>query len=373
MIQYHMRIGVDGNEANVEKQVGVSVYTLRLLNYARKIADHNTQFYIFLRSKPLSLMPKENEWFRYIIIPGPFAWLRTSLPLYLQLKRNIDVFFSPAHYSPPFCPVPLVVTIHDLSYVYYPQEFLKKDLYKLTHWTKESVEKAAKIICVSQTTKKDVMKHYAIPEEKIVVIYNGYEKTVSENKNNTSKILSTYSLSDTKYLLYAGTLQPRKNISFLVRTFAKLHINYPTLKLVLTGKKGWLYDEIFETVQSLSLQKKVIFTGYVSDEELITLYRNALCFVHPSLYEGFGLPLIEAMANGCPVVSSFASSLPEIGGDACLYFDPKNEADLTEKLQTIIESQTTRKELIRKGKERVTFFSWEKSGEETVKVLRQAV
>ncbi len=175
-----MKIAIDGNEANVKERVGVSVYTFQLLLYFKKISSKDTEFIIFLKNKPLKSLPLENEYFKYEVVPGSILWSQTSLPFRLYqskfLKQKIDVFFSPAHYSPRLSPFNTIVTIHDLSYYYYPNEFLKKDLYKLKNWTKYSVNNAKNIIAVSKTTKKDIIKFYNIQENKISVIYNGYEK-----------------------------------------------------------------------------------------------------------------------------------------------------------------------------------------------------
>ncbi|MCX7881397.1 MAG: glycosyltransferase family 4 protein [Patescibacteria group bacterium] len=359
-----MVIGIDGNEGNTSQKVGVSVYTTNLLYYFNKWANQNTQFKVYLKEKPSFNLPKENRYFKYKIVPGKFLWSQVFLPLNLYQERSIDVFFSPAHYLPRFCPVPQIVTIHDLSYLYYPENFLKKDLYQLKNWTKYSILKAKKIIAVSNSTKNDILKNYHLPEKKIIVIYNGYEKI--KGKKSTLKIRK----NNKPYLLYVGTIQPRKNISFLLSAFAKIKTKYPQLELILAGKKGWLYEEIFKKVIDLGLEKEVFFTDYITDYQLIFLYQNALCLIMPSLYEGFGIPILEAMSLGCPVISSFVSSLPEIGGDACLYFDPKDENDLLDKLKILMENKTLRKELIEKGKKRVRLFSWEKSAQETLTVIK---
>lgn len=365
-----MIIGIDGNEANVEKQVGVSVYTLNLLDYFQKKADENTRFRIFLREKPKDFLPKENKLYKYCAVRGKFFWSQLFLPLNLYLPKNrVQVFFSPAHYAPRFCPAPFVVTIHDLSYFYYPKEFLKKDLYQLKNWTKYSVEKSAKVIAVSKTTKKDLMKWYQIPDEKIEVIYNGFKKT-SGNCLPHEALAKWGKLKIKNYLLYVGTIQPRKNLNALIEAFNLFQKNHPDFKLVIAGKKGWLYEEIFNLVEKLGLKEKVIFTGYVPDDELAALYKNAFCLIMPSLYEGFGLPILEAMAYSCPVISSFNSSLPEVGGEAALYFDPKNPQDLLDKINELFDNKKIKEELIEKGKNRVKSFSWEKCAQETLEVIK---
>ena len=365
-----INIGIDGNEANVNKRVGVSVYALNILKYFNKTADKNVRFYIYLKNDSLYDLPKENEFFKYKVISGNFLWSQIFLPLYLQQNKNIDVYFSPAHYLPLVCPVPQVVTIHDLAYLYYPEDFTKKDLWQLKNWTKLSVKKANKIIAVSKTTKKDILKNYGVNEDKISVIYNGYEKKDQRSKIKNQK--NSLKLKNKEpFILFVGTIQPRKNIETLINAFNIFIETNRDFKLIIAGRKGWLYKSIFEKVKTLNLEKRVIFTDHVSDPELIWLYKNAFCLVLPSFYEGFGIPVLEAMNFDCPVIASYSSSLPEIGGNAGLYFDPKNPADLLEKLNTLQGNDVLRKELVAKGRQRIKDFSWEKCGEQTLEVIKQ--
>jgi len=363
-----MIIAVDGNEANVKERVGVSVYALNLLKYFRKHADKNTVFKIFLKNRPLEDLPEENKYFRYEVIPGKVFWLQFFLPLHLFKKNDFDVYFSTAHYLPCCLKTPSVVTVHDLSYIFFPQDFLKKDLYKLKNWTKKSVYKATKIIAVSKTTKQDIVKSYEIDPQKITVIYNGYEKKSS---------LSETKLKDknTKhpYILYVGTLQPRKNITTLITAFAKYKQFYPDFKLVIAGKKGWLYEKIFNLSKKLGLEDEIYFTDYISNNQLIYLYENAFCFVLPSFYEGFGIPPLEAMSFGCPVISSISSSLPEVSGNAALYFDPDDPYDLVEKLKKLKNDPDMRKNLTKKGYERIKLFSWNDCAQKTLSTIKSAV
>ncbi len=361
-----MIIGIDGNEANVDKKVGVSVYTLKLLEYFQKVGSAEKRFVVFLREQPNKSLPEETEYYRYSVVPGKILWSQIFLPYHLHFKTKIDVFFAPAHYAPRFCPVPVVLTIHDLSFFYYPNEFRKKDLYQLKNWTEYSIKKAVKIIAVSKTTKKDIRKFYDIPEEKISIIYNGFEKHSGDSKHIS---LEQYGIEKNKFLLFVGTLQPRKNISYLIKAFAKFKITNPDFKLVIVGKQGWLFDDIYAEVIRLNLEKSVLFTGYLADNEVIKLYKNAFCFVLPSLYEGFGIPVLEAMSNGCPVIASHSSSLPEIGGDACLYIDPTDEQDLLDKLNDLTDNKSLYDTLIKKGSERIKNFSWNTCAAETLQVL----
>jgi len=365
-----IKIGIDGNEANVSEKVGVSVYTFNLLKYFSKISNNEIQFLIFLKNKPQLDLPEENKYFKYRVVPGKFFWSQIFLPLALYFNNSIDVFFSPAHYLPRFCPVPQVVTIHDVAYLYFPDDFTKKDLWQLKNWTNFSINKATQIIAVSKTTKKDIVKNYGVDEEKISIVYNGFEKITKEKTSAVEERSGkTAEVKSKKYILFVGTIQPRKNLELLIDSFGKFSQANKDFKLVIVGKKGWLYKSIFEKVRIMRLEDKVIFAGHVSDAELVGYYKNAFCFVLPSLYEGFGIPVLEAMSYGCPVIASFTSSLPEVGGDASLYFDPKNPDDLLEKLNMILNNKNLKKELIAKGNLRIKDFSWEKCAKETLNVI----
>jgi glycosyltransferase involved in cell wall biosynthesis len=356
-----IRIGVDGNEANVEKKVGVSVYALNILRYFSQVANHETSFIVYLKNSPLLDLPNENKFFKYKVIKSNFLWSQIRLPIELYTNKNINIYFSPAHYLPLFCPVPQVVTIHDLAYLYFPDDFTKKDLWQLRNWTGSSIKKARQIIAVSKTTKKDIVKNYEVDENKVSVVYNGYEKQTVE-KTSAVKLK--------KYILFVGTIQPRKNLEILIDAFDKFVKTNIDFKLMIVGKKGWLYESIFEKVRIMKLEDKIIFTDHVADKELVWYYKNAFCLVLPSLYEGFGIPVLEAMNYNCPVIASFSSSLPEVGGDASLYFDPKNSDDLLDKFNILKNNSKLRKELILKGKQRIKDFSWGKCGKETLEVIK---
>lgn len=366
-----IKIGVDGNEANVEKRVGVSVYALNILKYFCNIAKQEIQFDIYLKRLPLTDLPRENKYFKYKTIPGNFLWSQISLPLFLYQHKNIDVYFSPAHYLPGFCPVPQVVTIHDVAYLYYPEDFTKKDLWQLKNWTAFSIKKAKQIIAVSKTTKKDIVKNYDVDENKVTVVYNGFEKQISQNSHLRQGFGGQGKIKN--FILFVGTIQPRKNLEVLIDAFDKFTQTNNDFKLVIVGKKGWLYKDIFEKVKTMKLEDKIIFTDHVTDEDLIWYYKNAFCLTLPSIYEGFGIPVLEAMSYDCPVIASFSSSLPEIGGEASLYFDPKNSDDLLEKLESLQNNNELRKQLISKGQQRIKDFSWEKCGKETLNVIIDSV
>lgn len=370
-----MIIGIDGNEANTSKRLGVGEYAYKLLMQFASAKD--LDFLIYLKNQPLPDLPEERNNLKYRVLKPGKAWTQWRLPLDLYThKPQPDVFFTPTHYAPRFSPAPTVISIMDLAYLYFPEMFKKTDLYKLKNWTAQSVRNAKSIITISQSTKNDIIKEYKIPGEKVVVIYPGIKSVISQNSQSITMetLQSKYEISK-NFILFVGTLQPRKNISRLIEAFAKTlsQEKIPSdLELVIVGKKGWLYEDIYKKPAQLGIEEKVKFLNFVTDEELAILYKNAICYVLPSLYEGFGLPVLEAMQHNCPVITSNVSSLPEAGGDAALYVNPEDISDISEKIKTLIIDKQLRQQLIEKGKKQITKFSWEKTAKETLKVLEQA-
>lgn len=364
-----MILGIDGNEANVEKKVGVSEYAFELLWQfsGSQIAD--CEFSIYLKEPPQKELPPETEGWKYRIVKPKKLWTQIGLPLDLYLhKPRPNIFFTPTHYAPRFCPVPSVISIMDLSYVHFPQTFKKSDLYQLTSWTAYSVKKAKRIITISEASKNDIIKHYQVTPDRVMVTYPGFKPTLSQKppEIKMDQILKKYGING-NYLLFVGTLQPRKNIARLIEAFSKL--NSPSINLVIVGKAGWLYEEIYAAPKKFGVEKRVKFLDYVSDEDLSILYKNALCFVLPSLYEGFGLPILEAMSNGCPVVTSNVSSLPEAAGTAAVFVDPESVQSIKEGIEKVTQDQRLRRKLIENGFKQVKKFSWEKTAKETLDVL----
>lgn len=377
-----MIIGIDGNEANVKNRVGSGEYSFELLKQFEKIKAKSLKFKIYLKEKPGEDLPKTRAGWEYGIIGPRFLWTQVGLPLaLLSDKARLDVFFSPSHYAPRFAfNIPVVISVMDIAYLHYPDMFKKKDFYQLKSWTNYSVRMAKKVITISKSSKNDIIEHYRIPEEKVVVVYpgiksgilSGFETNAKFKMQNSNLLKEKYNI-DGDYVLFVGTIQPRKNIARLIGAFGELlkenNFKNRKLSLVIVGKKGWLYEEIFAAPAKFGLEDKVKFLDFVEASDLPALYGNALCFIMPSLYEGFGLPVLEAMRYGCPVAASNVSSLPEAGGDAALYFDPYNYRDIAEKMKILIRDEDIRQNLIKKGFAQIKKFSWEKAAVETLEVL----
>lgn len=360
-----MILAIDGYEANAGLRVGVGRYAFELIDRIAKRQNRQDaafdQVRVYVPGAVAPHMPQATSTFGYRSVQPKQLWTFIGLPLALALDRpTADVVFSPTHYIPRFVRICRVMAIMDVSYFTYPKLFRPQDLYKLVHWTEYSVRRAAKIITISEFSKRAIINAYHIPETKVVVAYPGFVMSNS----------STISAVPNRYILSVGTIQPRKNFVRLIEALGLLPDK--EISLVIVGKKGWLYDEILSAPKKYGLEKRVQFLDFVPDEQLPALYKNAACFALPSLYEGFGLTVLEAMSHDIPVVVSKTSSLPEIAGDAGIYVDPEDTKSIAAGLtQAITEKGTTRSDRVKSGKDRVKDFTWDKAAEKVMAVLTE--
>jgi len=368
-----MLIGIDGNEANVNNRVGSNVYAYEVINGLYKLEKEKKEnkYIVYLKSKPLADFPRQESWWRYKVVGPKKFWTRFGLPLALfTQKEKLDVFFTPGHYGPMFCPVPAFISVLDTSYLSFPGYFNKDDLHKLMAWTAGSVKKAKKVITISESSKKDIIKFYKRKAGDVVVAYPGYDRRrynvrVKSQKTEIKNIRKKYNIN-TEYIIYVGTLQPRKNLTRLIEAFNGLGLG--DVKLVITGRRGWMYDEIFDRVEKLGLTDKVLFTGYVEVCDLPYLVAGAKLFVLPSLYEGFGIPVVEAKALGVVTVISKNSSLIEVGGNSSIFIEkPEQIENIEGAIQKALNlNQAERNEIIGKGLEEIKKFDWEKCVEKII-------
>lgn len=360
-----LQIGIDINEANVASRVGTGQYTYHILQnwYKHKEID----FHLYHRDPLRADMPAQTEHWQYHEVGPSPAWIRFGLPLYLLTHARNDIFWSPAHYMPAYTGCKSVVTIHDLAYEYFPKLFLPSDLYKLKNWTRAAVKQASKVVAVSKATKADLLKLYEVSGDKVSVVHNGYDADIFNLSPKISPdLLANYNLSPESYILFLGTIQPRKNAIKLVEAFGLLKEKGYKGKLVIAGNIGWLADETLSAIKSSPVASDIIMTGYVSDDTRKTLYTYADVYVLPSLYEGFGVPAIEAMGCGAPVAVANNSSLPEVVGDAGVLFDEQSPADIA---RAINELKSDRSKWSKLSLARAKDFSWDKCAEETLQAL----
>ncbi len=362
-----MIIGIDANEANLTAhRVGINQYAFDLLHALYDLKTSHT-FVIYLKSMPLSDLPKQRSGWTYRIIPFPKLWTQTRLPfdLYVHTPRP-DVFFSVTHYAPRFAPMPTVVAIMDLGFLKTPDQFTPKDFNQLKHWTSYSVQNAKKIIAISEYTKNDIIENYKKNPADICVTYPSYDKKLFKPTKNPA-VLKKYGISS-PYILFLSSLKPSKNVEGLIRAFDELKLS--KMDLVICGKKGWLYDQIFHLVKNLKLENRVHFTGFIEEAEVPVLMSMSEAFVLPSFFEGFGIPVLEAMACGVPVVTSDIASLPEVGGDAAIYVDPTDIGSIAAGIKIALGPK--KPQFVRDGLSRVKSFDWAKTAAQTLICLETA-
>jgi glycosyltransferase involved in cell wall biosynthesis len=376
-----MKIGIDIR--NIGRQrTGSEAVVLELTKNILKI-DHANEYFLFTDTedrdvldnieKSLELEGVDNVRIISLKARNKFAWAFWAMPKYLR-KNKLDVYHT-EYILPFFIPkrTRAITHIHDVSFKAH-KEFIKKtDLFFLNILIPYSIRRADTIIAISEFTRNEIEKYYKVDSEKIEMIHNAVNKKKdSLRTSNAEEVREKYGLPE-KYILYIGTLQPRKNVSSLIKAFARVSHQIPEIKLVVAGnKKAHNFDqEIDRSVESLKLDDKVVFPGFIDEKDKMVVYSGAHVFAYPSFYEGFGLPLLEAMSVDVPVISSSSSSLKEVGGDACLFFDPSDLDDLSKKLYTICIDEELRNNLVDSGRQRVSFFSWQKSAKQLLKIYQK--
>lgn len=368
-----MRIGIDARFfGSIGK--GLGRYTQKLIENLEK-TDSENRYFVFLRRENWEEYRPKNKNFVKVLADIPWYGFREQIQFPKILKKHsLDVVHFPHFNVPVSFKGKFVVTIHDLILLRYPTKrasalsplayFFKKMAYGFV--IRRAVRKSEKIIAVSKHTKKDIEKYFGVPGEKISVTYEAVDIAGKAPGVSDGNILEKYGIIK-PFLLYVGNAYPHKNLERLVLVFREIAKKHPHLHLALVGKEDYFYRRLKKFV-SENFAKKVIFTDFVPDEHLGVVYREALLYVFPSLYEGFGLPPLEAMVRNIPVASSSASCLPEILGDAAAWFDPEGMANMAETIEKAIADGDLRKKLIEKGREQVRKYSWEKMARETLEI-----
>ena len=354
-----MKIAIDGYEANVPQRLGSSQVAFNLIKAIESL-DKKNEYVVYIPENPLPDLPKARAGFKYKKIGPKRLWTYIALPIALKTSK-FDLFFSPTHYIPRFSAIKKIATIFDLSFLKFPETFISRDLWQLKNWTKFSVENSDHIITISNSTKKDIIASYGINKNAVTVAYPGYDSEIFHKKN----------VSLDNYIIYIGTIQPRKNLIRLMEAVARID----SLKLIIVGKtegmgkKGWKYEDILETPKRLGIEDRVEFSGFVEKKKLHDLLAHAQAFVLPSLYEGFGIPVLEAMASGTPVIVSNVSSLPEVVGEAGLLVDPYSVDQIEQAIRTITSDKKLQQKYSKLGILQAKKFSWDKMAKTVLKVF----
>ena len=368
-----MLIGVDASRALVAQRTGTEAYSLHLVR-AMLSAGSPHRFRLYLNAAPPARLFPVGPHCDLRVMPFPRLW--THLALSAEMLRDPpDVLYIPSHVLPLIHPRCSVVTVHDLGHRTYPGAHTTTQRWYLEWSTSYHVRCAAHLIADSEATKADLVRLYGATPGRVTVAYLGVDPALRpiRDRDLLSCVCSKYGIEG-PYLLYVGTLQPRKNLSRLIEAFGTLVREGaidPDLTLVLAGKRGWLSEGILAKAGEVGIAGRVHLTGYVDDRDLAALYSGATLFVMPSLYEGFCLPVLEAMACGTPVACSNTSSLPEVVGDAAVTYDPHDVGDMATAIGRVLAEEGLRAELVARGHERCTQFTWSACARQVIDVLEQ--
>jgi glycosyltransferase involved in cell wall biosynthesis len=368
-----MRIGFDAT-AIPANRTGAGNYIFNLVQALARIDSHN-QYMIFAKPSHIGEFGIDQPNFHFTGVnlsarPQRLAWEQASLPLRIK-QLGLDVLHSP-HYTMPLPKTcKSVVTFCDMTFHLLPEMHsrLKRVFFqRMMRW---SASHADKLIAISESTRHDVIRLLNVAPEQIVTIPLAASPDYRALPANcVAEVCTRYELMPGRYIAYVGVLEPRKNVPLLIEGYAALAAEFPDIPLVIAGKKGWMYDEIFQRLTALGLEQRVRFLGYVPDADLTPLYNGARVFVYPSRYEGFGLPVLEAMQCGTPVITTNVSSMPEVAEDAALLVAPDDLAGLVVALRRVLTDDILARDLGQRGQKRSATFSWERCAQETLQVYQ---
>lgn len=362
-----MRLAIDASRSTVERLTGTEYYSRQIIRYLIDINDtlpNPHQITLYFRDTPSEDLFSKSSNLEQRVIPFPRLWTHLRFASALWLSQP-DVTFVPAHTLPYALPNAAVVTVHDLGYKHFPEAHTRSQLRYLNWSTRHSALRATQILVDSQATADDLQAYYEIEPEKIQVVYPGVD--APEDKRDWS-LYGKYNLP-LAYFLFIGTLQPRKNIERIVQAFDMWQQANPESKigLVLAGKKGWLFDDAWvEDVDNICI------TGYIDETDKGALMRQATALIFPSLYEGFGFPVVEAMHMGTPIIASNTSSLPELVGDAGILVNPLSVPEIAASLDLVADNELLRRKLSIKGMVQAKNFTWQNAAEKTLEILEKA-
>ena len=389
-----MRIGIDARFYGPIGK-GLGRYTQEIVDNIIKMVDlSQVSVVVFLSPENFNEFSISHKNIKKIKIRMHwYSWQEQIFFPWFIWREKLDLIHYPHFNVPVFTPCRFVVTIHDLILTHFPTTratthsplvyYFKNLAYRFV--IKQAIKRSQKVITVSNFTKNDILEQFKIPEEKIVVTYEGVANLHKGNDDSFSVKLNyqennlVENVLKNDFLLYVGNAYPHKNLEFLLRVFKNIREIKPNLRLVLIGKEDYFYNKLRNFALSINLLKSnsedspVVFADYVPDRQLLVFYQKASAYIFPSLYEGFGLPPLEAMAQSCPVISASTSSLPEILGQAALYFNPKEEEELKKRVLELLDNGSLRSELINKGKEQIKKYSWEECARQTFSVYEQAL
>jgi len=364
-----MKIGIDASRYNLGGGTGVELYSTKIIHGLIEYFKHHKEYSLVLYTpKKLALYKTKN--IRHRVIPMKRFWTKIRLSIEMLLHKP-DVLFIPSHMFPRFAPKRAYIMIHDVAFMHIKNAYGRIHYWHLKSGTKYAVKKAKKILVPSEATKKDLIKFFKCPEEKIEVVYHGCDfahKTLQPKFE--SEVFERMGLKrKDSFFLFIGRIEAKKNISRIIEAFMKFSEKFPNWKLILAGKRGAGFQQILKKAEQLNAFEKVVMPGYITENEKHVLMKYCNAFVFPSLYEGFGFPILEAFTYGKIVITSQKASATEVAGDAAIYVDPNNEQSIQDAMRRIVSTPNLKEELAKKEKIMLAKFKWKDSIAKTVKIL----
>ncbi len=356
-----MIIGIDASKLGVSKKTGVEISTSELIKAVLKQDKENVYWLYSKTALPKAYLT--NERVKNVIVAGKKLW--TLRALSKELKQHPpEIFWSPSNFLPYNLPNKSVATIHDLAFYLFPESYRLKDRLLSTFTLKRAIKKASMLIAVSKQTKKDLKDYFSVPGENIEVIYHSLRTDLKTELIDFKKLYPNLD----KYFICVGRLEARKNLLNVVRAFNKFNQsdNKDNIKLFLGGSRGYGYKKIIKLIKKLKLKDKVIIADYINSKHLGALYKNSLGLIFPSLYEGFGLNVLEGFAAGIPVLTSNLGAMREVSAGGALLVDPFDTTSIANGLRELAYNKNLRQNLILKGKDRLADFSWEESANKLI-------
>jgi len=370
-----MRIGIDAHAIG-SQTAGNETYIKNLIEALAAIDAENEYVLFFTRPEVAKSWRGRFRNFRVCLVRPHARYVRILFSLPWTVWRTGVDLLHVQYVAPPICPRPIVATIHDLSFEHLPQMYTPRERWLFKLAIGYTARRAARILTVSEYSARDILATYRVPPERVVVTPEGVSALFVPVRDPAclQAVRHRYGIAR-EYILSVGSLQPRKNLVRLIRAYINLRRRDDDLdhQLVIVGKKGWLYQDIFRAARQSPFAQDIIFTGYVPEEDLPALYSGATVFVYPSLFEGFGLPVLEAMACGVPVITSYSSSLPEVVGEAAILVNPYDERAIEAALQRAVWDAELRRELSERGLRRAQQFSWKRTAELTLRAYEEVV
>ena len=370
-----MKIAVNTRFLLKDKLEGIGIYTQEIFSRVVQLMPEHEFYFLFDRPfseefifakniTPLIVSPPARHPFLW------YWWFEKSIPKVLK-ENNIDLFISPDGYASLNTFVPQIITIHDLGFEHFPEHvpYLVRKFYR--YFTPKYCQKAAKVMAVSEYTKQDIISTYNIEAQKIDVVYNGFEIENQESRIKSQDAEKKILTSEIPYFIFVGAVHPRKNVLGLLKAFEhfKATFSHPH-QLVIVGRKAWMTQELEDFYAQMQFKNEVIWIEKIERTDLLELMQHAYGLVYTSLFEGFGIPILEAMTLGLPVICSNTSSMPEVAGNAALLVQPTNASEIAAAMNELIINDELRNDLIAKGKTQATHFDWNSSAQKVVGIIK---